>query len=1746
MKKIFLFLLLVKLQPVVWAQVSLQTGSATFSMPFFNWHDNKSRLNSVVAISYNSGNGLKVNDLASNVGQGWSLVAGGVINRIQAGEPDDQVAYNGNGDHTDQDITKYPCGILYATVPAFKGCPSALTTYPIYGWKNQVYTQRSLIAEDKQLDYFSFQFNGKAGMFVLDPTKMGIAQSLGDTKMKITYQQDASMVNQGIRTKITSFTIQDIDGLLYKFTLHGLSKVLQFNYCDGNLNQSWSQPNFKSDKVYHQAGFDNGQFVNPWVIGSWSLSEIEDPLTHRKIILSYATRFVNSKAGEDISYNSSKDYTIISHKTSITQTPEISAITYPDGHTVNFGYGNARLDLAGEFALSSADVIYQGRFVSKYLLKTSYFILNRYGTPVSEYQKSVARLCLMSVQKIGVDLKEDTPPYLFDYYLGSNAPDDFVPPPFFYAKDIWGFYNGSNSKGFSNEVIPLNTNVSQLSNKQTKGLCFLNAGVSGVYLNTKSGYARNGLLRQIIYPTAGTLTYQYIQNDGVLNGTTGAIGGVHVSQTSTTDGGYSNGCSNPINTQYNYVLNGTGSASSLWGLEMPVNSTNSDNHYQPEWKSYHLTVSSAPFGECYWHYRYPGILSQQQQINLAGWQQVLSSIAPVLGIVSIVSTIMDIATVFSGGSPVALIIDIIGGLINIGLTCIGSQSRDSNVTIYYNSDLNGVSPLPTQFKRVEIVESTGAIGKTVQDFTSSVDYPIWAPTNPLFTAKQRFAPWAYGLPKLTTVYNAAGTIVKQTVNTYDFSNSQNIIDGCIYHPSANVCNPANTTGINSFLISCKCLVKKITSQRNTDWSDPTKYSNAYQMSSTPEMGVEFYAMYTGRTELSSTEERSFKTSNPSQYLSTTTSYSYNSNFNYEVYRISTTQSNNVSKVTHISYSADFGTSQNAALVALAQNNILNIPVSTYIADFNYGGSQMERFLGEKVTEFTQLATGDIQPVRILEQRLAQPSTTAIQYNPDNVNNPTIYKTIKTFTYDAAANLVGMKDEGSRSVTNIYDYQDKYPVATITNADAILDKASYTSFESATFGGWSLTGSGPVYVNSGITGARSFTLNGNTFTRSSLNTGKAYILSFWATNAGVIVNGGATLVKTLPGINGFTYYEYNINLGTATVSVSGSANIDELRLYPSSARMGTVTYDPIIGKTSECDENNRITYYEYDNLGRLQFIKDQSGNVVKMYEYNDVSAAKQNGCPAIYYNHLVSEVFTKANCAAGYIGGNVTFTIAANTYSSIISQAEADAQAENNVLTNGQTYANTNGTCILLYYNTAQSQVFATESCPDGYLGGSVTYSVPANRYSSIISQADANQKALDEIAANGDAWANSPAHRTCTLDNTPNWSWKEGAPSYCLSVNGALPPHLFIFQTNINPNSSTYNQTRWFDAGPQNDCPANTYYNAAQSQVFYKNNCSSGGGSAVTYTVPAGKYGSTVSQAAANQLATNEITANGQNNANTNGNCCLPAFAFASGISPIYNTTTLSGTTVTFTWVANYPGSSTYFTLGNITTSCCFPSGTRTIPFVSGSSIFNIIISSTGLVQVQLVSGPVPTNGVGFHGSYDLYATTYYSSATSGTFTRNNCPAGQTGGYTTYNVAAYAYTSTISQADANLKAQNDLNANGQNYANANGNCSVSCSFAPATGISFYTSTISSSGTTGSFNLVFPSPNTYYTGGTIGTISVGCRPSATRYLTVTDGATSSRTWSVTIYNTGVVQISLAGGSAVTTSTPPIVVAGTYAL
>ncbi|MDX2048315.1 MAG: DUF5977 domain-containing protein [Chitinophagaceae bacterium] len=1415
MKKVLAFLLLISFEKIVFCQVSPQTGSASITIPVFNWQDDKSRLNSAIALSYNSGNGLKVNEVASNIGQGWSMSGGGVVTRMQIGEPDDQKPREGSGL---DDLTKYPAGYLYNSVNPSAGCPTALTKYPIYEDKNHLYKQHNLLAADRELDRFAFQFNGRSGMFVLDKNNGDVGVSLGDNTLKIWFSRNEStMAAYGCRTTISEFNIQDENGLIYKFNLIEKTKILKFGYCDSRFTTIRTQPKFEGGKVYYEAGFDPDylsnpyfdQVVNPYIVNSWYLSEILDPLTQRKINFNYVTRNINTASGSNITHYDEKDYSVISHATSITQTPELSTITFPDGHYVGFNYGNPRIDLNGGYALASIDVKYQERYLSRYQLATSYFILNRFGTPVSNAQKKNARLCLLSVKKIGVDMKDEEEPYYFDYYTGSNAPDDFVPPPFFYARDNWGYYNGDNSKSATNTAINLFTPLNELNNTQLKGLCFLRDGNTNAVLTAKPGYAKNGLLKQVIYPTGGTLKYEYAQNEAILNSTNTTVGGVHVSKTIVTDGGYSNDCNNQIITNYTYGSDESNTQSSLWGVEMPVHSMVMNSYYEPEYKYFYYKPPFS-FG-CDYRYQYPGILSREQAISLTTMQQFLQVVTQVLDVVGGVMTIVDIVSLTLKATPaawIAVIVDIIGSLVTIIISCTTDRSKSETTTLCYNSDLKSSNPLPTQFKRVEVTESSGGNGKTIMEFTSPDDYPIWEPTNPAFSMKQRFAFWAYGLPKKTTVKDAAGNIIRQSENGYYFTNAKR---GFEPHP-----------GLLGYP-SCKCLVTRSSSVRNTTWENPDYYNAPYSSinQSNSEMLVDIYDVYSGRVELIESYERVFKSGTSSQYLETNTSFGYNNN-NFQVNKVTTTQSNGDINIKAIKYSNDYTT---GIFTTLNQNNIVGLPVSTTTAVIKSGGSYVSQYMSEIVTEYTSLTTGDIKPYRTLERRFSQPQLLSNFYQgPGHPSNPADYKEIQNLSYDVAGNLTGMKDEGSRTVSNIYDYNDKYVVASVINAEPVLDKIAYTSFETQSMGGWTLGGTAGYSSSSSVTGKRSLVLSASNSLSTNLNTAKPYRLSFWATNSGVTVAGNATLTKSAPAINGFTYYEYSIAQGTATVSLSGTATIDELRINPQTARMRTITFDPLIGKTSECDENNRITYYEYDALGRLQLVKDDYKNIIKMYEYN-TAANMQTSCPATYYNKTVTEVFTKDDCGTGFIGSNVTYTVPANKYSSTISQAAVDLLVEDELNNYGQAYANANGTCIQVYYNTVQTGTFTKQGCPLGMKGIAVVYNVPANKYSSIISQADANQMALDEIEANGQALANVPTMDYCTNDTTSVW---RGTGQVQCNVNssGVFTGEQLVEVISINPNSPTYNQKMWINTGPNTAECTNppmtnlTYTNTTSTYVY--------------------------------------------------------------------------------------------------------------------------------------------------------------------------------------------------------------------------------------------------------------------------------------------------------------------------------------
>ena len=221
----------------------------------------------------------------------------------------------------------------------------------------------------------------------------------------------------------------------------------------------------------------------------------------------------------------------------------------------------------------------------------------------------------------------------------------------------------------------------------------------------------------------------------------------------------------------------------------------------------------------------------------------------------------------------------------------------------------------------------------------------------------------------------------------------------------------------------------------------------------------------------------------------------------------------------------------------------------------------------------------------------------------------------------------------------------YPVSQIYSNG--LTEFYYEGFEESTSAGLQTTG-GHTGNNFTTTNTVSWTLPAN---------GRTYVISYWYLASGVWKYSGEQ-----------PYTSNNYVMQTA-------GGYDDIRIYPKDAQMTTYTYRPLTGMTSSTDENGLTTFYEYDAFQRLTNIKDKDNNILKNYSYN--YAARQS-----FTNVAKSGTYTPA-CATGYTSLPVTYNVQPGTYSSTISQDDADQQAQNDVNANGQAYANAHGACTLI-------------------------------------------------------------------------------------------------------------------------------------------------------------------------------------------------------------------------------------------------------------------------------------------------------------------------------------------------------------------------------------------------------------------------------------------------------------------------------
>ena len=415
----------------------------------------------------------------------------------------------------------------------------------------------------------------------------------------------------------------------------------------------------------------------------------------------------------------------------------------------------------------------------------------------------------------------------------------------------------------------------------------------------------------------------------------------------------------------------------------------------------------------------------------------------------------------------------------------------------------------------------------------------------------------------------------------------------------------------------------------------------------------------------------------------------------------------------------------------------------------------------------------------------------------------------------------------------------------------------------------------------------------------------------------------------------------------------------------------------------------------------------------------------------WYNDRKSKMFQKTDCEVTEVGSMVEYVVEASRFSSSVSKEDANQKALDALEAEGPGYANEHGTCETnLWYNVEKSKVFYKNDCEDGFIGAPYTYTVEAGKYTSDVSQEDADKKALDDIERNGQEQAN--LNGECIED--PNYFIGKASARVqkndcdAESQTGSFVdltekdlagyPDAFVSresQEAANALAEAAMEEQKQDlANKKGTCIDKNQFVGVYSKVFTKDNCEGEGvGSQVTVDqddVTGGPFTSYESQEAANALAQAAVEQQGQAIANRDGHC---------------------------TWTGKY---SEEFTKNDCDEGQVGSKITVTEQDVVGAPFTSTVSQDDANNKAQAAvkeQGQAIANSKGNCENMTVYAGHY-----SKRFVPEceACHKGVEMEVTAEMVNGNPVTSTESQDAADAEARRIVEEGGQAYANKNGNC----------------------------------------------------------------------------------------------------------
>ena len=426
--------------------VSKYTGVPNISIPLYELKQGS--LSVPLSLSYHA-SGVKVEELASYVGLGWSLNAGGIITRSVVGKPDE----NTNGYFNNSSLLINPNlnlnGFLNNTNLSFANLFQSCSSL-----------------RDLEPDVFSFNFMGFSGTMYIDPYT---------NSCHITPHSDITI--EFISTGYNSFNFRatDFKGIVYEFIA--------------------SSTSYTNSQAVNGGDFSVGAEGEVVYCSTWYLSRIYDPNTGDEIKFNYST----VKEKYDIRKSSvygkvicAESYSPTTNIKSFNKSQIIADTKFIDSITTNncrviFNYSSREdlMNLTGQ----KLDNLTIDNF---YTNNDIYFTFNySYFDAGSNYYDK--RLRLNSLTK-NTSNGEDGGTHSFDYFTG-------LPSRYSKQKDYWGYYNGQTA----NETKPYgDIPATTFLNVAYSG---------GILEPDETGTStKAGTLSRITYPTGGYSLFDYEPN----------------------------------------------------------------------------------------------------------------------------------------------------------------------------------------------------------------------------------------------------------------------------------------------------------------------------------------------------------------------------------------------------------------------------------------------------------------------------------------------------------------------------------------------------------------------------------------------------------------------------------------------------------------------------------------------------------------------------------------------------------------------------------------------------------------------------------------------------------------------------------------------------------------------------------------------------------------------------------------------------------------------------------------------------------------------------------------------------------------------------------------------------------------------------------------------------------------------------------------------------------------------------------